>query len=191
MYELVPPLQRSHRYHGSFKTLRCRTDLFRNWFLPFAVNEWNKLDSVSYATFRKKLLAFMRPFRNSIYGIYDPLGVRLINRLGLGFNNLREHKFRQNFVDTVIPLCLSTLETENTKYFFLHCQNNLSSHTTLMNELNNISNAINYLNSTDFFLMYLICGFIVYEGTVRTRFSVVLSYYLNYLTILVLLVRKI
>ena len=85
-YEIIPPLHRSHRYHGCFKTLHCRTELFRNSFLPFTVNEWNKLDSDiknsdSYAVFRKKLLAFIRHEGSSIYGIYDPFGVRLINRL--------------------------------------------------------------------------------------------------------------
>ena len=84
-----------------------------------------------------------------MYGIYDPFGVRLINRLCLGFSHLRKHKFRHNFTDTVNPLCSHILETENTEHFFLYCQNNLSARTTLMNELN-ISNAINYLNSTDF-----------------------------------------
>ena len=83
---IIPPLHRSHRYPGCFKTLRCRTELFRNSLLPFTVNEWNKLDSdvknsESYAIFRKKFLAFIRPEGSSIYGIYDPFGVRLINRL--------------------------------------------------------------------------------------------------------------
>ena len=104
--------------------------------------------------FRKKPLAFIRPVGNSMYGIYDPFGVKLINRLRLGFSHLREHKFRHTFtfsisLDTVNPLCSYTLETENTEHFFLRCQNNLSARTTLMNELNNISNAINSLNSTD------------------------------------------
>ena len=58
LYELVPPLQRSYRYPGCFKTLRCRTEFFRNSFLPFTVSEWNKLNSDiknsdSYAIFRK------------------------------------------------------------------------------------------------------------------------------------------
>ena len=79
MHELIPPIQRSHCYPGCFKPLRLG-----NSFLPFTVNEWNKLDSdiensVSYAIFHKKLLAFVRPVGNSIYGIYDLFGVRLIN----------------------------------------------------------------------------------------------------------------
>ena len=45
LYELIPSLQRSHRYPGCFKTLHCRTKNFRNLFLPFTLTEWNKLDS--------------------------------------------------------------------------------------------------------------------------------------------------
>ena len=136
----MPSVQRSHCYLGCFKTLRCRTELFRNSFLPFTVNEWNKLDSdikvsISYAIFLKKLLAFIRPVGNSIYDIYGPFEVRLINRLRLGISHLREHKFRHNFADTVNPSCSSTLETGNIEHFFLHCQNNLSARTTLINEV--------------------------------------------------------
>ena len=71
--------------------------------------------------FRRKRLAFIRPVGKSIYGIYDPFRVKLINRLRLGFSHLREHKFRYNFADTVNPLCSCTLEAENTEHFFLRC----------------------------------------------------------------------
>ena len=81
LYKLIPRLPRSHRYTGCFKTMHCRTELFRHSILPFTVNEWNKL---VYAIFRKKLLAFIKSEGNKIYGIYDPFGVRVINRLRLG-----------------------------------------------------------------------------------------------------------
>ena len=70
-------------------------------------------------------------------------------------SHLREHKFRHNFADTVNLICLCTLETENTKHFFLRCQNSLSALKTLMIKLNNISNALNSLNSTDLFRVIL------------------------------------
>ena len=154
LYELIPPLQRSHRYPSCFQTFRCRTTFFQNSFLPFAITEWNKLDSDiknidSHAMFRKKLLAFIRPLGNDTYGIYDPLGIRLLNRLRLGFSHLREHKFRHNFADTLNPLCSCSLETEDTEHYFLRCQNNLSFRITLMNDLNNIYTAIASLNSND------------------------------------------
>ena len=134
--------------------MRWRTELFHNSFLSFTVNEWNKLDSniknsVSYAIFRKKPSVFIRPEENSIYGIYDSFRDKLINRLHLDFSHLRVHKFRHNFIDTVNLLRSCTFETENTEHFFLRCQNKLSARATLMNELNNMSNAMNYLNSTD------------------------------------------
>ena len=63
----------------------------------------------SHAMFRIKLLAFIRLLGNNTYGIYEPLGVRLLNRLRLGFSHLRDHKFRHNFADTLNPLCSSSL----------------------------------------------------------------------------------
>ena len=78
-------------------------------------------------------MAFARPAGNSISGIHDPFRVRLINRLRLGFSQLREHKYKHNFADTVNPLCSSTAETKNTEHFFLRSKNNLPARTTLMN----------------------------------------------------------
>ena len=110
LYELIPPLQRSHRYPSCFQGFRCRTTFFQNSFLPFAITEWDKLDSDikntdSQAMFRKKLLVFIRLLGNDTYEIYDPLGIRLLNRLRLDFSYLRGHKFRHNFTDTLNPSC--------------------------------------------------------------------------------------
>ena len=103
----------------------------------------------------KKLLTFKRPAENDTYGIYDPLGVKLLNRLCLGVSHLKEHKFRRNFVDTLNPLFPCLLETEDTGHFFLRCQNSLSFRTTLMNDLNNINTAIAYFNQNDLFQVIL------------------------------------
>ena len=91
----------------------------------------------------------IRALENDTYGIYDPLGVRLLNRLRLGFGHLRERKFRHNFADTLNPLCLCSPEIEDTEHYFLRCQNNLSFCPTLMNDLNNTNTAIASLNSND------------------------------------------
>ena len=91
----------------------------------------------------------IRALENDTYGIYDPLGVRLLNRLRLGFGHLRERKFRHNFADTLNPLCLCSPEIEDTEHYFLRCQNNLSFCPTLMNDLKNTNTAIASLNSND------------------------------------------
>ena len=154
LYELFPLLQMSHRYPGCFQTFRCRTTFFQNSFLPFTITEWDKLDSDIenidiYAMFRKKLLTFIRPLENDTYGIYDPLDVRLLDRLRLGFSQLRKRKVRHNFADTLNPLCSCSLETEDAEHYFLRSQNILSFYTTLMNDLSNINTAVASLNSND------------------------------------------
>ena len=90
----------------------------------FTITEWNKLDYDiknidSHAIFHKKFLTFIRPLENDTYWIYDPLGVRLLNRLCLGFSYLREHNFSHNFTDTLNLLCLYCLETEDTEHKIL------------------------------------------------------------------------
>ena len=147
LYEIIPSLQMSHRHLSCFQTLCCRTALFHNLLLLFTITEWNKFNS--HAMFRKNLLAFVRPQENDTYGIYDPLSVRLLNRMILGFSHLREHKFRPYFTDTLNSLSSCSLETEDTKHYFLRCQNNVSLCATLINDLNNINTAITSLNPND------------------------------------------
>ena len=66
------------------------------------------------------------------------LYTNLINYIKLyEFGDLREHKFRHNFADTVNALCSCALGSGNTEHFFLCCRNNVSARTTLMNELMN------------------------------------------------------
>ena len=128
--------------------LRCKSAHFQNLFLPFIITGWNKSDSDfknidSKAMSCKKLLTFIiTSLENDTYGIYDPLGVKLLNRLRLGFS----HKFRHNFADTLNPLCSCSLETEDTEHYFLRSQNNASFRTTFVNNLNNINTAIASLN---------------------------------------------
>ena len=130
------------------------TTFSQNSFLPFAITEWNKLNSDSknidsHAMFCKKLLAFIRPLGNDTYGTYDPLGIRLLNRLRLDSSHLREHKFRHNFADALNPLYSCSFETEDIEHYFLRCQNNLSFRKTFMNDLNNTNTAIGSLNPND------------------------------------------
>ena len=63
LYDILTPLQRSQRNQGFFQPLLCRTEIFKNSFLPYTINEWNKLDPGirkidSYVGFWKKLLKF-------------------------------------------------------------------------------------------------------------------------------------
>ena len=91
LYDMLPPLQRSERNQGFFQPLLCRTEIFKNSFLSCTINEWNKLDPEirridSYVDFRKKLLSFTKPMENKTFSIYDPLGIKLRNRLSISLD---------------------------------------------------------------------------------------------------------
>ena len=58
---------------------------------------------------------------NSIFSIYDPLGVKLLTRLRLQFSHLNEHKFRHGFGDTINAMCACGSEVETTEHFLLRC----------------------------------------------------------------------
>ena len=73
------------------ETYYCRTDAFKNYFFPYTIVEWNKLDfdiqkSKSYAIFWNALLKIGQPNQCSIYRIHNPVGLKL-----------NEHRFNHNF----------------------------------------------------------------------------------------------
>ena len=70
----------------------------------FLENIWNKFYLVircAHLLFPKKSLEFVRPVENSAYRIHGALGIKLLNRLIVGFSHLRERKFRHNFLDNM------------------------------------------------------------------------------------------
>ena len=124
LHDLIPTFQGSSRNKGCIYEPFCGTVSFKFFFSPYPIKEQNKLDpeirnAETYAFFRKMLLHFMR---NSTYKIYDPLGIKLLIRLRLGFSHLPEQKFRHTFADSLNPLYSCSLETESTLQFFLRCQ---------------------------------------------------------------------
>ena len=70
---------------------------------PFPL--WNNFNAEvrnakSIHIFKKMIVTEKK--ENSIFSVYDPLGVKLLR---LQFSHLNEHKFRHGFGDTVSPMC--------------------------------------------------------------------------------------
>ena len=66
---MLPPSQRSQQKQGFFQPMLCRTKIFKNYFLPYTINECNKIDTEIrridlYVGFWKKLLTFIKPSEN-------------------------------------------------------------------------------------------------------------------------------
>ena len=134
--------------------IHSRTEALKNYFFPNVVIEWNKLDttlrnSLSLAIFKKSISKSIRPRPNSIYGIFNPQGLKYLSRLRLNLSHLREHKFKHNFQDTINPICNCSLSVESTEHFFLHCLNFNQERLVLLNNLATIDNSIRSYQNQD------------------------------------------
>ena len=148
-------MRSSHRHVNSINTVSCKSEYFKNSFIPNVINEWNKLDpdnrsSTSYNLFCNTLLKFIRPAQRKTFNINDSVGVKLLKRLRLGFSNLRDQKFRHGFRDILDPLCPCSIETEATAHYFLRCHFYNANRSALMNELNEIDSSFSTLNENKF-----------------------------------------
>ena len=56
------------------------------------------------------------PVQNSEFKVLNPLRIKFVTGLRLGFSHLNKHKFKHNFQN-----CVVELEVESTIHFFLHC----------------------------------------------------------------------
>ena len=81
---------------------------------------------------------------NSLFCIYDPVGVKLFTRLRFQFSHLNEHKFRHGFSETINPICAYGTEIETTEHFLLRCQFYSIKRLELFEKLEKIE--LNFLN---------------------------------------------
>ena len=115
---------------------------FKNSYFPSTIIEWNKLDSnirnsETLNIFKLKILKFIRPTANSIFGCYNLIGVKLLTRLRLELSHLREHKFMHGFQDTLNPLCRCGKEGETTFHLLLSGPNYSDERLTLLSKIRN------------------------------------------------------
>ena len=138
---LIQKIQQTTRTRiNRMPTFHCRTDCFKNSFFSSTLNDWYKLDetirnSESISIFKSRLLSFIRPLESNVYNIFDPIGLKLLTRLRLGFSHLNEHRFRHNFQDCLNPLCSCSLEIEDTSHYLLHCHHFSQYRIDLMNSV--------------------------------------------------------
>ena len=93
----------------------------------------------SFKVSKKRLLSFIRPRSNSIYNIHNPLGVKYLTRLRIGFSHLKEHKFRHDFQNSIDPMCSCSSGIETTVHFFFHCANFNIQRQTLFDKIATIN----------------------------------------------------
>ena len=80
-------------------------------------------NSKSLSTFKKSVLQFIRPCPRSTYNCFNNKGIKHITRLRLGLSHIRDHKFKDGFLDSLNPICSCGLDVETTYHYLLHCPN--------------------------------------------------------------------
>ena len=111
-----------------------------NTFFPSTITEWNKLDmsirnSARLNIFKGRLLQFVRPLENSVFTCHNPIEIKYLTRLRLGFSHLRYHKFKHGFLYALDPLCSCSTAVENTVHYFLHCSNFSTARNIFLDEI--------------------------------------------------------
>ena len=99
------------------KPFRGRTKAFESSFFPHCAKEWGNLSDElinidSIKTFKLSIFNFVKPRENVVFAVHDINGLKLLTRLRLNFSHLNEHKFWDNFNDTINPMCSYSKESE-------------------------------------------------------------------------------
>ncbi|PJE78268.1 hypothetical protein CI610_02801 [invertebrate metagenome] len=114
------------RRADSFKLIPCRTNLFKDSFLPSSVVLWNALPEViktnpSIINLKKFLNAGTETVPLYYYRCKTRHSQIHHARLRMHCSSLNSHLYIRNLVNS--PLCSCNLSDETTEHFLLHCPN--------------------------------------------------------------------
>ena len=88
------------------------------WQKAIAINFLSSIyNDFEHIIIKKSLSEFIRPSPISIFDIYNPYGIKLLTRLRLGLSQLRGHKFKHGFNDTINPIYICGGDVETDKSF--------------------------------------------------------------------------
>ena len=106
LYNLIPKSNQSYNTRQFDKVDRfyCRTDIFKKFFFPSIIDEWNKFKPEirtidSFLNFRKLILNLDngRPLFNPIYNIFNPIGLKYFTRFRLELSHLKWKQVEAEF----------------------------------------------------------------------------------------------
>ena len=125
----IPPYQQSQyslRKHDVIGQIRTRTEKFKSTFYPHCLSECNVLETEtrlvpSVAHFKKKMQMKIRLPGKPVHGIHDRKDLSYLTQLRVGLSKLNFHKFKDNFKDTMNPMCPTNDGIEDTEHFLFLC----------------------------------------------------------------------
>ena len=116
IYEFISPIRQSFRNSNSFTIFLAGLSTLR---IPFfrvsrttGINSTPKMsNSTSYLNFINALINFIRTSENKIFNVHDEVGIKLLTRLRLGFNNSQEQKLIYIILGTLYVLQYQALNS--------------------------------------------------------------------------------
>ena len=125
------------RYIENVPSFKVRHDFLKNFFFPSTVIEWNKIDkniqkSESLNILKKNILKFVCSSENRVDNCHKAKEIKLLTRFRVGLSHFREHKFKNNFQDTLNPICNCREDIETTSRYLLHCPDYLHERNFLL-----------------------------------------------------------
>ena len=84
-------------------------------------------------------MSIIHPPPKLVYRIYDSKDLSNLVQLCAGLGKLNFYKFKQNFRDTLNPLCPTNDVVEDTEHYFLLCHTYDAKRDDLLNSVNAIS----------------------------------------------------
>ena len=70
--------------------------------------------------FNKTPIKIIRKKGNSVFGVSDIYGIKLLTRLRVTYSHSNKHKFRHNLNDAINPMFNCSAATETTVHYLLH-----------------------------------------------------------------------
>ena len=99
LIHLIPKCNETIRKRNShIPIFHCGTDCFKYSFFRSILKDWSNLDdnirnSESISVLKCRLMSFIRPVQKFVLNIFDPIGLKLLTRLRLGFSILMSIDF--------------------------------------------------------------------------------------------------
>ena len=84
----------------------------------------------------------IRPTGSTVFNCHNPKGVKLVTRLRLGLNYLREHKFKHRVQDSLNPICSCGNDIETSAHFLLHYPDFSNERSAFLNIIGSIDRNI-------------------------------------------------
>ena len=119
-----------------------RTERYENSFFLYTIKKWKELNEEakskpSVQGFKKYLNDFIRPPGNSLFGIRDKFGFKLLTKIRVSFSDLRDHRFNHN-LNCESPICSCGIEDETSVHFFLCCPRYVTKRILLLSKISDI-----------------------------------------------------